>query len=110
MNPGLLNRRITILRPTRSASELGAPVETWTTEATVWARYQVDKGGEKYTGAEELARREVTFTIRHRSGITPSMRIQFAGQLYNINAVLELGLNEFLQLPSTTIEEGNDRA
>ena len=88
MQAGRLNRRCTLQQPGTATDELGQPIPGWTDVATVWASI-VDVSGREYVAAGGLQNSAQTkITIRHRSGIAPSMRVVHGADTFNIEAVL----------------------
>jgi SPP1 family predicted phage head-tail adaptor len=87
MNPGELNKRITLQRPIITINENGFEEETWEDVKTVWAAASNLYGREYYAAAAVQAENTVKFTIRYTEGIDSSMRILFKGKHYNITAI-----------------------
>jgi SPP1 family predicted phage head-tail adaptor len=81
---GELDRRITIEQPTFSQGSLGGKQQTWSTFATVWARYTPGAGREFFINNEMTAQNVATFRVRYLSGLTNAMRISFDGQYWDI--------------------------
>jgi len=91
MRAGALNRLIAIEKntPTRAAS--GAPVEAWSSFASVWANKRDIGAAEGFTAGRDLARVVSEFTIRYLADVTTAMRISYDGDLYDIEGVREIG-------------------
>ena len=87
MNPGELNKRITLQRPIITINENGFEEETWEDVKTVWAAASNLYGREYYAAAAVQAENTVKFTIRYTEGIDSSMRILFKGKQYDITAI-----------------------
>lgn len=78
MRAGLLRQRISIQQPSETKEEtFGENQQTWTTFASVWARY-IGKGGRELWRAQQSAP-DLTnlWEIRWMGGITPKMRVRF---------------------------------
>lgn len=98
MNAGDLDRRITVQRCTEAPDSFGQVIPTWSTLAVVWAKVERNGGGEKFATDQRTSRSEAAFTIRYRAGITPKMRVLFDGEVWEIEAVDELGRRDGLML------------
>lgn len=90
MDPGKLNRIITIEQKTASTDAYGGQSFSWSTFATVWAAVQPLKGRELI--AAQAAQSEITsrFVIRYLSGVSADMRIVYGGRYFNITAVIDI--------------------
>ncbi|WP_296969169.1 phage head closure protein [Tepidanaerobacter sp. EBM-38] len=87
MNPGELNKRITLQRPIITINERGFEEETWEDVKTVWAKVTNLHGREYYAAAAVQAENTVKFTIRYLEGVDTTMRILFQGKHYDITAI-----------------------
>jgi SPP1 family predicted phage head-tail adaptor len=97
-DPGFLDRRITLQAYTSSENEFGEVIETWTDLATVWANVRELRGTERFEAARLTAVVDAFFTIRWRTDVVPKMRVSYEGELFDIQAVMELPRREGLQL------------
>jgi len=98
---GELDRRVVIQTNTPVQDAYGEPVESWGTLATVWAQYEALTGRERFVADQVAAEIDARFTIRHRSDVTPKQRISWDSKTWDIEAVLEVGRKEALQLLCT---------
>lgn len=100
IDPGKLDRRITLQRRTTAANAYSEPIETWTNLATVWASidYPLTGSGETFQDAINQAATSVIFTIRYRADVGFIERINYGGDTYDIERVSELGRNNHLQI------------
>jgi len=110
MKIGKLDRRITIQRATLTVNDYGERAETWTTLATVWAEvnFRPGSGSETIESDQVFAVQRVRFVIRYSSTVSdlkPSDRVSYNGQLYQIEAVQEIGREEGLRLVTTSTGE-----
>lgn len=108
MRAGQLDRRITIEQNTPGQDTYGAPIESWSTLATVWAGVAVQSGREFLADEARLAERVIAerktvFTIRWRPDVTTLMQVRYGGDLYNINATKEISRKAGLELHTTAI-------
>ncbi len=89
---GQLDDRIEIQRATVAPNDLGEPVETWATLATIWAAKSDVSAAEAYRAQEVGAQITTRFLVRY-SLVTVSVnatdRIAFRGRLFNVTGVRE---------------------
>ena len=98
VNPGRLDRRLTLLSPLGTRSESGARIDSWATTATVWGQW-LPQGGREFTSAQARhAEATGLFRLRYRSDLTPEARLVCEGALYEVLAITELGRREYLEL------------
>ena len=100
IQPGQLDRRITLQSRTVAADAYNEPVETWATLATVWAKVEYPVTGSDEATAENLnvASRRVDFTIRYRSDVGFIERVIYNSGTYDIERIAELGRDNHLKL------------
>jgi len=98
MRAGALDRRIEIQRAEVVQDEYGQPIETWVTVADCAAEVRPLKGIERFTAEQLAAHVDTRFRIRWLPDITPQNRIVFDGRAYDVQAVLELGRRDGLEL------------
>jgi SPP1 family predicted phage head-tail adaptor len=95
MRAGKMDRRITIKTVTESQSATGAPTQTLTTLATVWAQVINESGTEGLEGGTDQANYVRTFRIRWRDDVSAKHLISYdpgsGAELYDIIAINELG-------------------
>jgi SPP1 family predicted phage head-tail adaptor len=88
LRAGRLLHQVVIERKTETQSSTGAPIETWSTFATVWAN-MMPLSGKEFLRAEQLQSSiQATCVIRWLDGVVPTMRVVFKGLKYNISAIL----------------------
>lgn len=76
INPGRMDRQITIESPTISKNSNGEDViTTWTIVKTCWAEVMRKPGGETTQSGQQIATMPVDYKIRHDSTITQLMRL-----------------------------------
>lgn len=75
MQPGTLDRRVTIQQSTSTQDAYGQPIESWSTFVTVWAKKMDVRARERFTSDTELATRTSTFRIYWLDGVDEKMRI-----------------------------------
>lgn len=91
MKAGKLRHRVTIQnKGTPARNSYGEEVITWATEATVWAEVDPLRGREFLEARREGAEVTTRIRVRHRDGITPSMRVVWGSHTYDILSVIEV--------------------
>lgn len=92
MRPGALRHYITIEQKTVTRDAYGAETVTWATFAQSWAGIRPLNGRELI--AAQAVQSEITgkIIIRYIAGVVPAMRIAYDGKYYDIQAVIDAGL------------------
>lgn len=99
LNPGFLDRRISIQEKADSKDTDGFPLDTWTNLHTaVPAKRDYSNGGVKEDDGEKVPQQDAKYTIRYVSNITTSNRLIDDGLIYEIENVQELGRRQGLLL------------
>lgn len=89
MQIGRLNRRVTIQQKLVTRDSYGGESITWTDVATVWAAVLPLRGREYVALRDAGAELTTRFVIRHRSSVTPAMRIVHGDAIYDIVEVID---------------------
>lgn len=101
MNLGTLDRLIDLEQATITRQPNGEEIKAWAPAVKVWAAVQYDAGNETVDNAQKQAVQRVTFVIRYRSGgLATTFRVRHEGQVYDIEAVAEIGRRVGLRLAS----------
>lgn len=98
MRAGQLNRVISIERKAETVSETGAVNTTWARTATVRAQIVTQSTTEFLTGFGEAESGTIVFRIRYLADINTADRVAYAGQLYDLKEVTEIGRRRGLEL------------
>lgn len=73
-----LDQRVTIQTPSyASSTQSGQGVASFSTLATVWASVRSVSGDEQLVAGSITSRATYEIAIRHRSDVTPAMRVQW---------------------------------
>lgn len=88
MNPGRLNRRITVQQQSSVQDEVGQPVQTWADHANLWADVRTQGGLEAIKAGGVTSTVRVSMRVRYATNVTAGMRVLLDGIAYNITAVL----------------------
>ncbi|PKN87782.1 MAG: hypothetical protein CVU46_03115 [Chloroflexi bacterium HGW-Chloroflexi-8] len=83
-NPGELRTTITIKTRAVTTGTGGFQVPTWSTLATVFAKWENAHGSEVWTAEMAGASAAATVTIRYRSDVDPTYAIEKGGELWEI--------------------------
>jgi SPP1 family predicted phage head-tail adaptor len=83
---GDLRHRITIEQKTRGPSDgAGGNVsETWSTFKKVWAKVEPRQGREIIAADQAVHRRTALITMRRRTDVNTSMRVNYKGRIFAI--------------------------
>ncbi|MBZ9694540.1 phage head closure protein [Mesorhizobium sp. CO1-1-9] len=98
MRAGKLDRTISIERKTETVSPTGAVVTAWLNIATVRAEIVTQSASEFLTGFGEAENGTIVFRVRYLAGITTADRVSYAGQVYDLKEVTEIGRRRGLEL------------
>lgn len=88
MDIGKLNSRVTIQQMAAGQDDIGQPVATWNTLATVYANIRHLKGLEAIRADAQASVVKASIRIRLRADVTPAMRVVHGSTTYEIKAVL----------------------
>lgn len=84
INPGLLDRRITLQSRTESRDNEGSAVTTFADETQIWAQKVSENSAEARRLLATRSGAEIVFRIRYRASLTSAHRIYFDGRYYDI--------------------------
>lgn len=90
IQPGELNRRITLQARSTSKSAFGAQVATWSDVATVWARIEPRAGAEPIEAGSLRGVLSHVIRIRYRSGVVPAMRVLYGSRILDVTSVVDV--------------------
>ena len=90
MKAGQLDQRVTVERFSRTEDELGQPIESWAPLFTCWAAVEPLTGREFIAAQAAVSEVKVKIIMRYRPGITPADRVSHNGQVYGIEAVIDV--------------------
>jgi len=93
---GGMNKQVIIQQATETQADDGHNTQTWTTFATIWVEFVVLKGsvgvgGETIQGDRPMAESNQQLKARWLAGITPKMRVNFGGRIFNIRSIVNPG-------------------
>jgi len=88
MNPGRLNRRVTLQRQDTARDEVGQAKPVWTDVATVWAAVLPLRGREYFESAKVNSEITVRIIIRYRADVKASWRAVSDGNGYDIVEII----------------------
>jgi len=102
MRAGKLDREVTLQKRSASQDAFGAPVETWSTLATVWAEVREERGREFFSGGTASEEKR-SFFIRWMNGITSKDRVLYNGIAHDIRSIREIGRQDGLEILATVV-------
>lgn len=91
MDPGQLDRRITIQSRTVTRDETGSRVEKWADLTSVWAKLEKTTADESEIADSERPRQKMTWRIRHMAIDSTTHRVTHKGKTYEITGITEAG-------------------
>ncbi len=98
MDAGKLDRLVTIKSRDTGQDAMGQPLTTWSLVATVWANIKYLSGLSAIKAEADVSLTKTSIRIRYRTGINHGMRIESSGEVFDIQAVLPVGRNDYLDL------------
>lgn len=90
MNPGSLNRRITIQKQTSARNAEGVASKEWEPVTTVWAGIEYLRGREYFQAASINSEVTARIRIRYRQGLTAHMRVVYGERIFEIINVFDI--------------------
>ena len=106
MEPGRLDRRISILQRGSSTDSWNQRGNTYVLLATVWAEVRDPGAKEREEADQRVTVITKVFTIRFRSDLTTIHRINYGSDTYHITGIAEIGRQEGLRI--TAVARDND--
>jgi SPP1 family predicted phage head-tail adaptor len=98
-NPGELRTSIILKSRTASGDAGGFQTPTWTTVATVLAKWSNAHGSEVWTADMAGAKQAATVMIRYRSGLDTTCAVEKGGVLYEIVSIDDIQeRHEYMEL------------
>ena len=101
MNPGLLDRKIQILRNKPTENDLGEEVDCWEVRHTRRARKMEKAGREYVSNAREIGKQAVVFRIHYTEDIQTDDRVYYYEKYYDIEDFMEIGRREWTDVICT---------
>lgn len=104
MNPGKMDRRVSIQALTVTRGAAGGAVETYSLLDTVWAE-RIEEGAREFRSGGALHAEATTlFRIRYRSDVTTKHRLVSGGRFFDILAATEEGRSKTVLLQTKYTE------
>lgn len=98
MDAGKLDRLVTIKSRDTGQDAMGQPLTTWSLVATAWANIKYLSGLSALKAGADVSLTKTSIRIRYLAGINHGMRIESLGEVFDIQAILPVGRNEYLDL------------
>lgn len=107
MNPGRLRHRITFMHLVKGQNEVGDDVLVERPWKTVWASVEPLKGREYFEARKIESEATHKIIIRYLPGITPDMKIDFKGRIFNFEGppINPEERNKYLEIYATEVVE-----
>ena len=86
VNPGRLNRRVTLFEPVRTRDEASGWETQYVEAGCVWAEFRRIRAGPDKSIGESLA---LEIAIRYRPGVAKGWHVSGGGKTYEVNAVYD---------------------
>jgi SPP1 family predicted phage head-tail adaptor len=104
IQPGQLDRLITLQSPTHSVDSVGQPSSAYSTAGTVWAKIEQTGAEEPRDGVDVTARERIKVTIRYVSGLANTWRLVHDSRTYRIvGAPREIGRRQWQEITAEHI-------
>jgi len=106
IQPGQLDRKITLQSATITRGAAGGRVKTWSDVATVWAKIEMQSGEERQEGGDVIARQRMDVVTWYYPGFKNTWRILYHGIAYEIlGAPREIGRRRWMAFVAQEIGE-----
>lgn len=86
---GDMRHRVVLQQVVRTSDGGGGAAETWSTVAELWAAVRPISGDERVAADALSGQLTHEVWVRHRTGVTPSMRFLFGSRILDIRAVID---------------------
>lgn len=87
---GTLRHRVVLQHVVRTDDGGGGAAETWSTVAELWAAVRPISGDERVAADALAGQLTHEVWVRHRPGVTPSMRFLIGSRVLDIRAVVDV--------------------
>ena len=105
MNPGKMDRRITVQVRSLSKDAAGGRVESWSDAFQCWAELVSNASNEGVTAGAERSSSDKQFRIRYRSNIeSGTHRVLYQLKFYDITGIEEEGRQDRLLLTCRSLQ------
>ena len=98
MRGDILDRRVDIKQRVTTRDAIGQPLESWNLLATVWANIKYQSGLSAIRGDADTSIVKASIRINYRTGLDAGMRIVYGTENFEIQALLPVGANDYLDL------------
>lgn len=105
MDPGKLNKKISIYKTVPGTDDYGEPLDTKESVHDCWASIKNKSGTEQFKAATPFSKVVTSFLIRHtKKVIDTTMKIDFKGDIYNIVYVDNFNFsNEWIEITAEKV-------
>ena len=106
MEPGRLDRRISILQRSTGTDAWNQNLGSYVQVLEVWAEVRDQGAKEREEADQRVTVNPKIFTIRYRSEVSTKHRISYDGDIYQITGITEIGRKEGQRI--TAVARDND--
>lgn len=100
LNPGKLDRRITLRYAVIARNARGEAVKGWTDGDVVWGGRAPSQGREFFSSGAAWSDVSDVLRLRYRSDVTAAWRVLMGGRIYEVvSEPVEIGRREYIDLP-----------
>lgn len=105
INPGKLNKRISIYRQVTKRDEYGEPIAEKKLIHSCWASVKNKSGKEQFASVAPFSKTVTSFLIRYtKKKIDTTMTVEFQGEEYNIVYVDNYNFsNEYIEITAEKV-------
>lgn len=105
MNPGKMDRRVTIQARTAAKDGAGGREDAWFDLYLCWAEIVTSKAAEAITADADRASEDRQFRIRYKAGLTSgNHRLLYQLKFYDITGIVEEGRRDRLLLTCRALQ------
>lgn len=87
---GEMRHRLALESPVETPDGGGGSSRTWALVAEVWGAIRSQSGTERFEADGVSGRVSHEIWIRHRTGVTPDMRIRLGARVFELRAVIDV--------------------
>ncbi|MAO66240.1 MAG: hypothetical protein CL666_14690 [Balneola sp.] len=109
MDPGEMDRHLTVEKKTTSTNDYNEEVESWGTDGTIWARKTDQHGDEEKEGGQIVATGRTKWTIYFYPGLNARdyrFKDEYGNLFDIIGEPMEKGFREFMEVETVRRDNG----
>jgi SPP1 family predicted phage head-tail adaptor len=98
IDPGRLDRRVTLAQPVTTRDAVGGAIVSWLDAATVWAERRPVRQARQFAAEGKQYLAELTYRLRHRDDVAGGWRLVDGTKVFEVVDLLPLGREHLLEL------------